>query len=213
MKTLLLALSILASTPEETSTEPPEAYLALAQMMIGSGDVDLARKVLRDGAKLHPNAPGFHLLMGETHAAKGEHALAFYEFQWELLKGDPEHPVSIEAATRSAEMMRATGKDAAEIRAVVEAMQVGVDDPARASAKVAAIREKRNAFVLVVYEAEWAAAAGDRDAAKALFRDVLRRDPGFVPAYVGLAALVDEAEAKRLLHKARTIDPKHWSLR
>lgn len=228
LKTPLIALSALvvlassiawAGKPEKThkvTTDGPataEDFLALGSALLSAHDLDSAEKAFRDGLKQYPAANGFHLKLGEVHAARGDLAEAFYEYQWELLRAGTDRAAGREAAFRTAELMRKANDP--EIRAVLVAVKDTQQDPAGALAKLQEVEAKRGPrFALTVYITEAADAAGDTKAAQAGYRTLLEQDGRFVPAYMRLAALLkaegQTAEAAELEDQARLSDPDHW---
>jgi tetratricopeptide (TPR) repeat protein len=193
----------------------PEEYLVLANVLI-CRDPLTAEKILRDGLQKFPSAPGFHLLLGELHAARAEDAEAFYEFQWELLRTGGERPTGAEAAKRSAELLKGSKvtRELVDLTRAVAAM--GKDPKAARQLLEKLIRKRGNRFVLRLYFCEAVQRAGDVQAATEIYRELLERDPYFVPGYVQLSELLDQTgnfeEAKALRAKAQSIDPDHWRL-
>lgn len=78
------------------------------------------------------------------------------------------------------------------------------------------IRKRGDRFVLRLYLCEAVQRTGDVQDAIRIYRDLLQRDPYFVPAYMQLSELLDQSgkfeEATALRTKARSIDPEHWRI-
>jgi len=193
----------------------PQEYLLLANALMRR-DPETVEKILHDGLQKFPSASGFHLLLGELHAARREDAEAFYEFQWELLRTGGERPTGAEAAKRSADLLRSS-KVPRELVDLTRAVAGMKKDPKAARQLLERmIRERGDRFVLRLYFCEAVQRTGDVPGAIEIYRNLLQRDPYFVPAYVQLGELLDQSgkfeEAKALRAKAQSIDPEHWRL-
>ena len=193
----------------------PGTYLVLANVLIPR-DCDTAEKILRDGMKQFPSAAGFHLLLGHVHQSRGHHAEAFYEYQWELLRTGAARTEGADAARRCAELVKkpSSSRELADLMTAVQEMQ---RNPQLASEMLAEmIRKQGEHFILQLYEAKASQNAGNFIHAADVYRALILRDPGFVPAYVQLSELLrqkgDLQEAEQLLTKAREIDDQHWRL-
>lgn len=211
-------LLVLVSLGAPPKLETPEAVLVHANALRLANDLQDAEKLLRDGAKRFPDAPGFHLALGEVHWQAKRRLDAFYEWQWELLREGPDSPTGHSAAVSIAAMLKARGPDIDDARVVLEAVRTTPKDPEAALRKLReAERLSGPRFVLRVFTAEALEAAGDDAEAAEAWRAVIAADRGFVPAYVGLADVLrrrgEAAKADELLATARRIDDGHWSLR
>lgn len=217
---LSLAASASAAGPAKAAAKKApemtaEVALLLATQNLAAGDLEGAEAVLRDAQKRFPAAHGLHLGRGALEQARGNVRAALWEYQWELLRAGADRPSGEEAARRSTVLVEAGSKDTVEVRAVLEAMSNAGTDPDAALVVVKSARANGDTFVLRVFETELRAAARDPEA-ESLFRQLVKMDPGFVPAHVGLANTLGRAgntkAAQAALDAARNIDPNHWSL-
>lgn len=228
MKCAFVLLATLCASSVSLAAEPatpapsgipdgsPVMFLTFADLAAKEKDWTKAERILRDGMIKHPASDGFHLSLGYVFEQKGQLADAFYEYQWEMLRAGVKK-LGDEAARRSGTLLAMESPDVAEPRAVMEALDLGRTKPAAARQKLLAISKKRGSpFALRVYGAELAHLAGDTTTAEKEFRELIKRDPAFVPAYLSLSRLLAnsdrKSEADALLAKARSINPDHWSL-
>lgn len=199
-----------------TASHSADAYLLLVTQRLAAGDLDSAERVARHGRAEFPAAHGFELKLGEIQAARGALAEAFYYYQWELLRAGSERQTGDEAAMRSAQIFDEGHID--EVQRVMEALQdMANQQPQTALQKLEAVRGQRgDRFVLRMYIATARHHAGEMETAESGYRELLRQDDHFVPAYIQLAGLLRARgrtdEAAELEHRARDIDAAHWSL-
>jgi tetratricopeptide (TPR) repeat protein len=197
---------------------PDKATVHMAQLLalLADGNLEGAEKLAEEGLKNYPASQGFHLALGDIHAARGEAAEALYEYQWELLRAGEARPTGSSAAQSCAELMKMSNPDA-EVTRVLSAMQTMKKDPRGAQREFAALAKSRgDRFILLLYLAESTQTVGDIDEAIRIYRILIERDPYFVPAYVQLGELLDKSgktgKAKELMDRVRLIDPEHWRI-
>jgi len=199
-----------------SESHTPEAYLLLSAA-VAKIDPTGAERIVRDGMAKFPAAHGFHLALGELHMMHGEDAEAAYEFQWEMLRAGEARPDGSRAARRFADLLHEWNAPH-ELESLVRAVAAMQTD-ARAARDIfeKMLQERGNRFILELYLAEASQRDGDRVEAMRLYRGLIEHDPYFVPAYVQLAELKEQAgaasEANELMQKARFIDPDHWRLK
>ena len=197
---------------------PGDYFIAVSYAMDGE-EYDIAEKIAREGAAKYPAAVGFHVLIGDVLMAKRKVAEAFYEYEWELLRVGPDKPTGADAQDLIAQIMQsARGTDTDDLRVVIDAVKTQQTDPKKSVETLRRRMERANPpFVLRLLYAEALDAAGEPGEAAAIYRDLLKADPYFVPAYVELAAIVRKGgkakDADALIDKAKQIDPDHWRLR
>ena len=200
---------------EETDAANADAALLLVQQRISASDLEGATKVLDRAQKAWPAARGMHIARGAIAEKRGDVRTAFYEYQWELLRSGGNRPEGEAAARRSAALLHGDSPDASDAMAVMRAMMASREAPADALEVVQAERKKGDAFVLRVFEAELRESLGDESAAK-LFQELVKTDPHFVPAHLGIARSLERAgkteQAALAKKRAVEIDPEHWTL-
>ena len=215
----LLSLTLTVASAKKADMQPQTAgdYLNAAGLAMDADEYSAAESIAREGQARFPHAVGFHLIIGDALFSRGKKADAFYEYQWETMRTGPDRTSGQEAQQKAAEILDGRGTDVDELRMVVSALQGMEADPAKSAKTLTPIATRRDAFVLKVLLAESLVAASQTKEAIAVYRELIRRDPFFVPAYVELGELLEKSgkadEGKSLLAKAKEIDPDHWRLK
>jgi len=210
-----------SSSSESRGVPHPESvgdYFDAVDYAMDADEYAAAERIAREGSGHFPQAVGFHLLIGDALAARGKMWDAFFEYQWEALRVGPERPSGAEAQAKAGQILEnGRGTDVDELRVIVQAVEQTDADPAASAATLARFAERRPCFVIDVLLAEAEAKAGRNADAINDYRELIRRDEFFVPAYVELGELLEKAgkaqEGKALVAKARGIDPDHWRLK
>lgn len=209
--------------------EPPEIVssdcVTCARAMIDLGDLDGAEATLRSGIAQFGHDFGLHFNLALVKQRQGQFEDAFYEYHHEIF-ARPDTPYR--------------DRVAAEINALLQQMQAFPDDPRyqpllqlaramqaqevgnrpQATEIFTALLEHRPANDTTIYLplvlARLAVEQGDLTTAERWQREVIRRDPGFIPSMFDLAEirdhLGDREEATELLHRAHALDPHSWRL-
>ena len=193
-------------------------YMQLADFALDAENFDAAEHIAREGQAKFPHAVGFHLLLGDILAAHQKKAAAFYEYQWELMRVGPERPSGLEAQEKAGALLEeGRGTDTDELHMIVDAVTKMEGEPAASAATLKRYVDRRDAFVLEVLLAEALVKAEKRNDAVPIYRELIKRDPYFVPAYVDLAEILQKSgkadESKALISKAKDIDADHWRLK
>lgn len=215
-----VAVSWAADAPLKKApmSDDPLTLFTDGAVLVATGKIDAAEKLVRAALVAHPQAAGFHLLLGDVHLRRKHFADAFYEWQWEFLRSGPGTAHGDLAANRIASLLASQrGPDVDEVRLVLEAVMLTPKDPKTAFGKLERVkRERGDRFALKHFMAEALHQQGSEKAAE-LYRDLLREDPFFVAGYVQLATFLqskgNEKDALELMAKARGIDPDNWRLR
>jgi tetratricopeptide (TPR) repeat protein len=186
-----------------------ETYLVLANALIPH-DCDGAERVLRDGMQQFPRASGFHLLLARLQQSRGRYFDAFLECQWELLRTGGDRAEGRDAAIFCAELMKDPNASA-ELSELLQAVHEMHRNPRRARKLFdRIIRRKGDELLLLLYKAEAAQNSGDSKIARDIYRRIIELDPAFVPAFVQLSELLQQAghqyQAEQLLSRAREIE-------
>ena len=199
-------------------SDKPMTLYADGAVMVATGKIDAAEKLATAALKDHPQAHGFHLILGDVHVRRKHYADAFYEWQWEFLRAGPGTTTGDLAATRISNLLQTQrGPEVDEVRRVLDAVMLTVKDPKTAFAALERVQNERGErFALTEFKAEALHQQGSEQAGE-LYRQLIREDPFFVAGYVQLATLLaakgHEKEALELMAKARGIDPDNWRLR
>lgn len=216
------AVLVAAAAPSNRPVVKPDDGQALFQKavleLVANHDADAAEKLARQGLSKFPAEHGFHLVLGDVHNSRKDYADAYYEWQWEFFRSGPNNVTGEKAAERIKKLLstvRGTSSD--EVRLVFDIIEKTSTEPKQSYDRLVRIEKERgNRFVLTLFKAEALTGAGEKAKAQALYREMLQKDPYFVPAYVQLAGLLrksgNETEADKMMAKARSIDPKHWQL-
>src|SRR4051812_32054361 len=168
--------------------------MQLADFAMDAENFDAAEKIAREGQAKFPWAVGFHLLLGDILVAREKKADAFYEYQWEVMRAGPERPSGKEAQEKAGDLLgEGRGTDVDELRMIVDAVQKMQDEPAASAATLKRYSDRRDAFVLEVLLAEALVKAEKSGEAVPVYRELIKRDPWFVPAYVDLGLLLEKA--------------------
>lgn len=200
------------------SDDPTELYTQGA-VLVATGEIDAADKLVKVALQKHGHAHGFHLLQGDVHAKRKKYAEAFYEWQWEFLRAGPGSETGNLAVKRIGKLLaEQRGPEVDEAQLVLDAVMQTVSQPKEAYAKLERIEKDRGKrFALREYMAEALQRAGSYQQAANIYRELLADDPYFVPGYVQLAVmekqLGNHASANELILKARSIDPESWRLK
>jgi tetratricopeptide (TPR) repeat protein len=200
------------------SDDPLELYTQGA-VLVATGKLDAGEKLAKTALQNHPQAYGFHLLLGDVHLGRRHFAEAFYEWQWEFLRFGPGTTTGDLAARRIGDLLSTQrGTQVDEVRLVLDSVMLTPKDPKSAVAKLEKIRNERgNRFALRHFIAEALHQGGSHEQAAAMYRELIRDDAYFVAGYVQLAVLLknkgNQNEALELMAKARSIDPENWRLR
>lgn len=200
------------------SDDPLDLYTQGA-VMVATGKLDAAEKLAKAALQAHGHAHGFHLILGDVHSRRQRYADAFYEWYWEFLRAGPGSNTGDLAVKRIGNLLAdKRGTDVDEVQLVLDAVQQTVADPKGALEKLERVqRDRGSRFALRELMAEALQRKGDSAKAVALYRELVRDDPYFVPGYVALSVLLQSmgqtAEANEMLLKARSIDPESWRLK
>ncbi len=218
---LTIVLTASAKLPRKMDHVSPQTagdYFQAADFAMEAENYDAAESIAREGQEHFPHAIGFHLLLGDILHGRHKNADAFYEYQWEVMRTGPDRPIGREAQMKASNLfVEGRGTDADEVRTVIAAVKQMSTEPAKSADLLERYASRRDAFVLRVLCAEAFAKSKQNAEAAAAFRELIKRDPFFVPAYVELGELLQktgkEQEGKALVAKAREIDPDHWRLK
>ena len=206
------------TTSRDLETGGPAEYIAVATSLTLQQDFEDAQRVIDKGKARFPKAHGFHLKQGDLHDARGKVAEAFWEFQWELMRaGYVETGPAASRAIAAYVQSDRRGLDFDEIHVTLLAMAKLDSDPKCALADLKRVEEMRGPrFALSFLLGEAHVVNRNLDTAAGIFRNLITRDPYFVPAYVELAGVLrlqgKAKDAESLDAKARSIDPSHPSL-
>lgn len=214
----LVLLAAPADRPVVKADDGQALYQKAVIELVANQDADAAEKLARQGIAKFPGVNGYHLVLGDVHNSRKEYADAYYEWQWEFFRSGPKQVTGEKAAERIKKLLstvRGTSSD--EVRLVFDILEKTSAEPKPSFDRLVRIEKERGSrFVLTLFKAEALTGAGDKANAQALYRDLLQKDPYFVPAYVQLASLLkksgNDEEAGKMMAKARSIDPNHWQL-
>ncbi len=219
---LTIVLTASAKSPKKMDRASPQTagdYFQAADYAMEAENFDAAERIAREGQAAFPHAIGFHLLLGDILVERHKTADAFYEYQWEVMRTGADRPIGREAQMKAGNLViEGRGTDADELRMIIAAVQQMATEPSKSADTLERYASRRaNVFVLRVLFAEALAKSKQDAEATAAFRELIKRDPFFVPAYVDLGELLlrtgKEPEGKALVAKAREIDPDHWRLK
>jgi len=228
---VLLALGLLAAQPATVKPDKPAVnrdldgknsgpaeFIAAATSLTLQQDFEDAQKVIDKGRARFPKAHGFHLKQGDLFDARGKIADAFWEWQWELMRAGAVEtgPAASRNIVKYVQSDR-RGLEFDEIHVALLSMAKLHSDPKGALFELKKIEEVRGQrFALSFLIAEAHVQNRNLDTAAGIFRNLIARDPYFVPAYVELAGVLrlqgKPKDAESLDAKARGIDPSHPSL-
>lgn len=199
-------------------SDNPLTLYADGAVLVATGKIEAAEKLATAALRDHPQAHGFHLLLGDVHLRRKHFADAFYEWQWEFLRAGSGTTTGDLAAARISNLLSGQrGPEVDEVRRVLDAVMLTVKDPKSAHAALERVEgERGERFALTHFKAEALHQQGSEQAAD-LYRELIRQDPTFVAGYVQLGSFLKskgrEKEALELMAKARGIDPDNWRLR
>ncbi len=215
---LLLAAKPTKSTNDEAAVGPksPDDYMTLVGVFVDHAKWDEAMETIADGEKKFPTAAGFHFMRGYVHHKRRNFADAWYEYNYEAMKVGPTNQVGALCAKGMNEILAERGADVDEVRRVMKALAEPKDAKKQLSELQAVESFRGKRAVLTLWIAEAKGRSGDTKGATALYDQLINQDRYFVPAFVGKATLATKAgknaEAKKLLATAKSIDPTHWAL-
>jgi len=185
-----------------------------------------AEKLLEQGLKRYPTAPGMHYSLGQLYLAQEKPAAAFYQFQYEMMLSGPkssymqEAKDQIEIITALLEKdIKTTGEKDTFLKiaygaAALMKMQPGDYEVAIENIHKGLRANGDNCLPLQVLLGRAYLGLGDHKKAAEVFRNVVRIDKHFVPGYVDLGdaceAIGEREEALKHYAVAYSLDKYNW---